>query len=244
MERNNSPVTVKAMILAAGLGTRLKPLTDTKPKALLEISGKTLLERAVSHLSGAGVREIIINVHHFAGQIIDFLRVNNNFGLKITISDESDQLLDTGGGMKKAANFFEDGQPFIVRNVDILSDLDLIRMLDYHRLHKPLATLAVRDRETSRYFLFNDADQLVGWTNTQTCEITLSRKTTGDPKKLAFSGIQVVDPAIFPLITEKGKFSLTELYLRLAKNDRIICYEENDSKWKDIGKSITDLTEE
>ncbi len=235
---------VKAMILAAGLGTRLKPLTDVKPKALLEIKGTTLLEMAVSHLAQAGVTEIIVNVHHFADQVIGFLEKKKNFGVDITVSDESGQLLDTGGGLKKAEAFFSDGRPFIVRNVDLVSDLDFPKMMDYHLLHSPLATLAVRNRETSRYFLFDDSDQLAGWTNTKTGETLQSRESRGVIRKLAFSGIQIIDPKIFPLITEEGKFSLTGLYLRLAKNEKIICYEDNFSKWKDIGKSIHDLDDE
>ena len=236
--------SVKAMILAAGLGTRLKPLTDTKPKALLEINGRTLLERAITHLANAGVKEIIINVHHFAGQIIDFLKKNENFGLRISVSDESGQLLDTGGGLKNVSDFFHGNHPFIVRNVDIISDLDFRKMLDYHCLNSAIATLAVRNRETARYFLFDQAGQLVGWTNTKTGEMIVAREASGDIRKLAFSGIQILDSRIFSLMAEEGKFSLTQLYLRLAKTRKIICYEDNDSKWKDIGKSVHDLNEE
>ena len=236
--------SVKAMILAAGLGTRLKPLTDTRPKALLEINGRTLLERSITHLAIAGVREIIINVHHFADQIIDYLKVHEDFGIHISVSDESGQLLDTGGGLKKVAAFFHDNKPFIVRNVDIISDLDFSKMLNFHQRNSAIATLAVRKRETSRYFLFDHSDQLVGWTNSKTNESIQTREISGNIRKLAFSGIQILDPKIFSLITEEGKFSLTELYLRLAKDRKIICYEENDSKWKDIGKSVYDLNEE
>jgi NDP-sugar pyrophosphorylase family protein len=236
--------TLKAMILAAGLGTRLKPLTDTKPKALLEINGTTLLERAIRHLASSGVNKIILNVHHFAEQIIDYLKTNNNFGLQISISDESGQLLDTGGGLKKAADFFQGNHPFIVRNVDILSDLDLRKMLDYHNKYSPIATLAVRNRETTRYFLFDNSGKLAGWTNTKTGEVIKTRETSGETHKLAFSGIQILDPQIFSLITEDGKFSLTDLYLRLSKSEKIISYIDNCSKWKDIGKSVNDLNEE
>jgi len=244
MNPSSQHTHVKAMILAAGLGTRLKPLTDVKPKALLEINGTTLLEMAVAHLVQAGVKEIIVNVHHFADQVIDFLKQKENFGVDITVFDESGQLLDTGGGLKKAADFFGDGRPFIVRNVDLVSDLDFSKMMGFHLMHSPLATLAVRNRETSRYFLFDDSDQLAGWTNTKTGETLQSRESRGVIRKLAFSGIQIIDPKIFPLITEEGKFSLTGLYLRLAKNEKIICYEDNFSKWKDIGKSIHDLDDE
>jgi NDP-sugar pyrophosphorylase family protein len=235
---------VKAMILAAGLGTRLKPLTDSKPKALVEVNGRTLLERAITHLADAGICEMIINVHHFAEQIIDYLDKNNNFGLRITVSDESGQLLDTGGGVKKVEDFFKGNLPFIVRNTDIISDLDFRKMLDFHRENRAIATLAVRNRETARYFLFENNGQLVGWMNSKTGENKQSREQTGVMRKLAFSGIQILDPVIFSLITETGKFSLTDLYLRLAKNQKIIGYEENQSKWKDIGKSLLDLNEE
>ena len=244
MNQSSQHPHIKAMILAAGLGTRLKPLTDVKPKALLEINGTTLLEMAVAHLVHAGVKEIIVNVHHFAGQVIDFLEKKKNFGVDITISDESGHLLDTGGGLKKARNFFRDGRPFIVRNVDLVSDLDFSKMMGFHLMHSPLATLAVRNRETSRYFLFDDSDHLAGWTNSKTGETIQSRESHGNLRKLAFSGIQIIDPKIFPLIVEEGKFSLTGLDVRLAKTEKIICYKDDVSKWKDIGKSVHDLNDE
>jgi NDP-sugar pyrophosphorylase family protein len=237
----NNPSSVKAMILAAGLGTRLKPMTDTMPKALVRVQGKTLLEHAINHLAQFGIRQIIVNVHHFAGQIIDFLQVNNNFGLEITVSDESGELLDTGGGLKKVGPFFSDGNAFIVRNVDILSDLDLEKLLNFHWNHSPLATLAVRKRETSRYFLFDETGQLTGWKNKQTEKQIQVREPLGEQQQLAFSGIQVLDPQIFSLITEQGKFSLTELYLRLAATERIVCFHDDGLTWKDVGKSIHDL---
>ena len=244
MKDSSQNDTIKAMILAAGLGTRLQPLTDVKPKALLEINGRTLLERAIIHLAEAGINEIIINVHHFPDQIIGFLTKNENFGLRISVSDESGQLLDTGGGLKKVENFFQSNQPFIVRNVDVISDLDFRKMLEYHRQNSAIGTLAVRNRETSRYFLFDNSGLLVGWTNIKTAETIQARESSGDIHKLAFSGIQILDPQIFSLITEIGKFSLTELYLRLAKSRKIICYEDNDSKWKDVGKSVHDFNDD
>lgn len=243
--KETKPVTdVKAMILAAGLGTRMRPLTDISPKALLEINGRTLLELAIEHLANAGVREIIINVHHFSGQIISFLEKNKNFGLSISVSDETGQLLDTGGGLKNAADFFQGDKPFIVRNADIISDMDFIKMLDYHLLNSPVATLAVRNRETSRYFIFDDSDQLVGWTNTKTGETIHASDAWPNTRNLAFSGIQILSPKIFSLMPEEKKFSLTDLYLRLARTQKIICYEDNDSKWKDIGKSVNDLNDQ
>lgn len=235
---------MKAMILAAGLGSRMRPLTDTKPKALLEVNGVTLLERAIRHLQSAGIHQIIVNVHHFHEMIRKFLKKNRNFGCAITLSDEQNQLLDTGGGLKKAEFFFDNDRPFIVRNVDVLSDLDFQKIVDVHLRTSSLATLVVRKRETSRYFLADQTGQLVGWTNTSTGEYLTVREPVGVSVKLGFSGIQVLDPRIFSLIIEEGKFSLTDLYLRLAGDHKIVCYEDNDSKWKDVGKSIHELNQD
>ncbi len=262
---------MKAMILAAGLGTRLKPFTDAHPKALYVFEGKTLLEHAIDHLKSAAITEAIINVHHFAGQIIDYLHENENFGLHITLSDETGELLETGGGVKKAAWFFNDCDAAIVRNVDILSDLDLLKLLACHRSSGSLATLAIRRRETSRYLLFDDGMQLCGWENRKTGERLITRQPESinlnpfaagnghvreslpgeDPEQTkpdipgsapvllapyAFSGIQVLNPEIFPLITEKGKFSLIDLYLRLAKDQKIAGYVEEGVIWRDVGR--------
>jgi NDP-sugar pyrophosphorylase family protein len=227
---------MKALILAAGLGTRLKPLTDSIPKALVEINGKTLLEHSIDHLKRYGVKEVIINVHHFPDQIISFLKEKKDFGLNIEVSDERDELLDTGGGVKKALWFFREGGAFVVRNVDVLSDTDLGAMLDFHKKHKPLATLAVRNRETSRYMLFNERWDLIGWTNVSTGERKLSRKDHKRMYPLAFSGIQILDPAIIPLITEDGKFSLIAMYLRLSRDHRICAFSDSESFWFDAGK--------
>jgi len=262
---------MKAMILAAGLGTRLKPFTDAHPKALYQSEGKTLLEHAIDHLKTAGITEVIINVHHFARQIIDFLNQHENFGLHIAISDETGELLETGGGVKKAAWFFNDCDAAIIRNVDILSDLDLSKFITYHRSSGSLATLAIRKRETSRYLLFDDEMQLCGWENRKTGERLIVRDERYDspdhvaernghdsgslPGKnpelttphisgsapapitpYAFSGIQVLCPAVFPLITEEGKFSLIELYLRLAKDQKIAGFVEDGVVWEDVGR--------
>jgi NDP-sugar pyrophosphorylase family protein len=226
----------KAMILAAGLGTRLRPLTNTIPKALVKVGGQTLLERAIQHLSDFGVTDIIINVHHFPDSIIQYLDQNENFGVNITISDERDDLLDTGGGLKKASWFFDDGHPFFVRNVDVMSDLDLHRLMEDHQCKNAIATLAIRNRETFRYFLFDHDQQLCGWTNLKTGEKIISRKSTDNLKMLAFSGIQVLCPNIFDLITEAGKFSLTDMYLRLSSNQKIIGFIDTSDVWKDVGK--------
>ncbi|MCX6306679.1 MAG: nucleotidyltransferase family protein [Bacteroidetes bacterium] len=227
---------MKAMILAAGLGTRLKPFTDSHPKALFCVDGKTLLEHALNHLKSAGIDDVIVNVHHFADQIIEFIKLNNSFGLNISISDETGQLLETGGGVKKAAWFFNDCDCAIIRNVDILSDLDLVKMAKVHLSSGALVTLAVRNRETSRYFLFDDQMHLCGWENRKSGERLLLR-TPAKLKAFAFSGIQVVNPAIFPLIFEDGKFSLTNLYLRLAAEQTIAGYVEDGVIWRDAGRS-------
>lgn len=226
----------KAMILAAGLGTRLRPITDTLPKALVKVDGQTLLERAIQHLSDFGVKDIIINIHHFADSIIQYLDQNEDFGVNITVSDERDDLLDTGGGLKKASWFFDDGHPFIVRNVDVISDLDLHGLMEDHQRTDALATLAIRNRETFRYFLFDHDQQLRGWTNLKTGEKIVSRKSTEDLKMLAFSGIQALSPEIFDLITEEGKFSLTDMYLRLSANQKISGFIDTSDVWKDVGK--------
>jgi len=227
------------MILAAGLGSRLRPLTDTIPKALVTVYGVTLLEQSLFHLKKSGITQVIINVHHFAGQIIDYLKINRDFGLKITISDESGELLDTGGGLKKASWFFNDPDPFIVQNVDVISNLDLKKVVDYHIDTKSLATLVVKERETSRYFLFDDNLNLCGWENVKTGERLISGQSVNSTRQLAFSGIQVLDPAIFNYISETGNFSLTGMYLRLSAEYKIAAFIDKDSYWRDAGKPVT-----
>lgn len=226
---------MKALLLAAGLGIRLQPITNSMPKALVVAEGKTLLEHSLDHLRSNGIVEVIINVHHFPMMIREFLQRNHNFGMEITISDESDVLLETGGGLKKAGWFFDNGKPFVVRNADVLSDMDLGLMLASHLEKGNLATLAVRDRKTSRYFLFDESMKLSGWENRNTAERNISRPASMY-MPLAFSGIQILNPDIFPLIIETGKFSLTELYLRLSAFQSISGYIDNDSYWKDVGK--------
>jgi N-acetyl-alpha-D-muramate 1-phosphate uridylyltransferase len=226
---------MRAMILAAGLGTRLRPVTEKIPKALVEVDGRTLLEHSIAHLRGAGIQDVIINVHHFAGQVMDFLEVHNFFGMNISISDETGGLLETGGGLKKAAWFFSGCESAVVRNVDIISDLDLEEMNRFHLQNRVVATLAIRKRATRRYFLFDDGDVLSGWENKTTCERVVTREAQSYTE-LAFSGIQIIDPAIFPLITEDGKFSLTEMYLRLSRSHVIMGYRDESSVWRDAGK--------
>lgn len=226
---------MKAMIFAAGLGTRLHPLTLDRPKALVEIAGKTLLQMVIEKVSHFGYNDLVINVHHFGDQIISFLGKNNNFGLTITISDERGQLMDTGGGILKAAPLLDGDEPFLVYNVDVLSDIDLGQFLKYHKEKGGLATLAVRDRQTARYLAFDESMQLAGWRNMKTGEVIQSRNMT-DCKFLAFCGIQLIDPAIFRLISETGSFPLIPLYLRLAADHAIIGYHDHSSVWMDLGK--------
>ncbi len=223
------------MIFAAGLGTRLYPLTLTKPKALAEIEGKTLLQLAIEKVSQAGYNELVINIHHFGDQIIDFLQQHNNFDLDIRISDERDQLLDTGGGILKAAPMLEGDEPFLVYNVDVLCDIDLKLFRDYHKERGGVATLAVRERKTDRYLAFDQSMQLAGWRNIKTGE-EIPCRNMENSRLMAFSGIQLVEPAIFKLITETGNFPLIPLYLRLAREHPVIGYYDPSEIWMDLGK--------
>jgi len=227
---------MKAMILAAGLGTRMRPLTNFQPKAMVEINGMPLLEVVIRRLKYYGFDDIIINVHHFADQITNFLEKKNNFGVKITISDERDQILETGGGLKKAANFFND-EPFLLCNTDIICDIDLRKMYEHHISSKALATLAVRKRETSRYFIFDESNVLYGWLNFKTGDIKLPRNAQGHFKMLAFSGIHIVNPVIFDLMNQKeGHFSIVDVYLEAAKTHKIMGFQHDDGIWMDVGK--------
>jgi NDP-sugar pyrophosphorylase family protein len=226
---------MKAMIFAAGLGTRLHPFTIDKPKALVEIAGKPLLQLAIERVSVAGYKDIVINIHHFGSQIIDFLERENNFGLNIAISDERDQLLDTGGGILKAASLLSGSGPVLVYNVDVLSNIDLKAFRNFHVERGGLATLAVRDRKTARYLVFNEDMMLSGWKNISTGEEKIIRDSITQ-RIFAFSGIQIIDPSIFSMITESGSFSLISLYLRLAKTERIFGYNDISSLWMDLGK--------
>ena len=227
---------MKAIIFAAGLGTRLKELTQHRPKALVEIGGISLLERAVLKLKQAGVNEIIVNAHHFAEQIIDFVS-QNDFGLPIRISLEEDKLLDTGGGLKKAMYFF-DNEPFIAYNVDIISDIDLQEMYRFHCGQKAMATLAIRNRETQRYLLFNENLQLCGKENLKTNEKNLIPNIPENThlQRFAFSGIHIISPELFSFMPAKDVFSITELYLFVAQSQKIIGFLHNDGSWADMGK--------
>ncbi|WP_372776357.1 nucleotidyltransferase family protein [Mangrovibacterium sp.] len=231
---------MKAMLFAAGLGTRLKPLTDTKPKALVEIGGMTLLERCIRQLEQNGIREIIINVHHFADQISSFLKERENFGLNIQISDESNELLDTGGGLLKAKELLLGEEPILLINVDILTNLDFKALFKAHQKSHSIATLVVRNRETSRYLLFN-GNVLAGWKNKKNGELRISRlELLDDAEEFAFSGIHIIEAQLLNLINESGKFSIIDLYLRLAKTHKIGAYIDERSAWMDLGK-VADL---
>jgi mannose-1-phosphate guanylyltransferase len=231
---------MKAMILAAGLGTRLRPLTDTRPKALVELSGRTLLEITLTRLRTFGVTEAIINVHHFADMVIAYLKSNKNFGLRIEVSRE-EILLDTGGGLKKAAWFFlEDparlDESFLLHNVDVISNIDLARMLQFHTENHALATLAVQSRETSRPLLFDNHLQLSGRRVGPDQEPEIVRPSA-NPDSLAFSGIHLISPRLFPMLTEQGIFSIIASYLRLAaQGEKILAFRADQYYWRDLGR--------
>jgi NDP-sugar pyrophosphorylase family protein len=230
---------MKAMILAAGLGTRLKPLTDTRPKALVEVNGRTLLEITLRRLSDFGVREVIVNVHHFADMIIQYLRNHNNFGMRIEISRE-EVLLDTGGGLKKAGWFFLEDRgptdaPFILHNVDVVSTIDLGSMLHFHIENQALATLATQERKTSRYLLFDEHLQLCG-RRAASGEAELVRPSPR-VEALAFSGIHVISPRLAMMIKEDGIFSIITSYLNLAaRGERILAFRADEYEWRDCGR--------
>jgi NDP-sugar pyrophosphorylase family protein len=231
---------MKAMILAAGLGTRLRPLTDDRPKALVEVGGRTLLEISLSRLRAFGVGEVIINVHHFADMVVDYLKANHNFGMRIEISRE-DVLRDTGGGLKKAAHFFLEtssrlDEPFILHNVDVISTIDLGRMAQFHNERQALATLAVQDRQTSRYLLFDEELRLCGRRTgrDQTAELV---RPTQQVQALAFSGVHVISPRLLELMTEEGAFSIITSYLRLAaQGENIVAFRADEYYWRDLGR--------
>jgi len=240
---------MKAMILAAGLGTRLRPLTNDRPKALVEVAGRALLEITIARLRECGVREVIVNVHHFAGMITEYLRGKNNFGMRIEISEEG-SLLDTGGGLKKAAWFFrEEGPaaaPFILHNVDVISTIDLRQSLDFHTQNQALATLAVQRRQTSRYLLFDEQMRLCGRRLVKEQKTELVRPSP-QFEELAFSGIHVISPRLLGMMSEEGAFSIVQCYLRLAgEGEKIVAYRADGDYWRDLGKpeSVARATED
>jgi NDP-sugar pyrophosphorylase family protein len=226
---------MKAMIFSAGLGTRFKPWTDKHPKALAIVNGKSLLQRNIEYLQHYGIVDVVVNVHHFADQIEAALKTNRGWGSNITISDERAQLLETGGGLLHAKPFLEHSGPFVILNVDVLTDLDLSGLLNFHEKHHSLISFAVTNRETARNFLFDESDQLCGWVNTATGEkrISLSREHY-IPK--AYSCVAVIEPDFFNVIRQNGKFSLTDTYLDLARDHLILGYDHSGDKLVDVGK--------
>ncbi|MFP4449077.1 MAG: NDP-sugar synthase [Bacteroidales bacterium] len=223
---------MKAMVFAAGIGSRLRPLTLEKPKALVEVGGRPVIEHVLRHLDNYGCRDIIINLHHFPEQVKKFLEENNNFGLNLTFSEES-ELLDTGGGLKKASWFFGE-KPFILYNADILSNLNINNLVDFHNMHDGLATLVVRQRKSSRYLLLDENKRLLGWEDSRSNYRKMPVKITKFDR-FAFSGIHVLDPYVFQFFPGKKKFSIIDFYLNLIKSHRIYGFIDHNSYWFDIG---------
>ena len=240
---------MRAMVLAAGLGTRLRPLTDDRPKALVEAGGRTMLELTLMRLRSFGVREAIVNVHHFADAVVDYLQRHSNFGMRIEISREP-VLLDTGGGLKKAAPFFLDGsaraeEPFLLHNVDVLSTIDLAAMLRAHIERDALATLAVQERATSRALLFDTQDHLCGRRAGDAAPELV--RPAANTQALAFCGIHILSPRIFAALEEDGVFSIIPAYLRLAaKGETIAAFHADAYRWRDLGKpeSVAEAAQE
>ena len=226
---------MKAMLFAAGLGTRLKPFTNHAPKALVEINNKTLLEHNIRYLQRFGIYDVIVNVHHFASMIEDVLHDNDGFGSNITISDERAEILETGGGLKKAAPYFASDEHFLVMNVDILTNLDLGKMIQNHMIGNDWATLAVMQRESSRHLLFDTDMRLCGWRNNNTHEEKIANPVS-DLRPFAFSGIQLLSHNVLDNIPFEGKFSLIDLYLHLAKTLVLRGYDHTSNLLIDVGK--------
>lgn len=226
---------MKAMIFAAGLGTRFKPWTDHHPKALAVVNGKSLLQRNIEYLQQYGIREVVVNVHHFADQIIDAVTSNHGWGSHVIISDERDEVLETGGGLLKARHLLEDDEPFVTINVDILTNLNLHDLIAYHRKHQPLISFGVTNRKTSRNFLFDEADRLCGWRNNVTGQERISIAKPNLVEK-GYSCVVVFEQMVFSKIRQTGKFSLTDTYLDLASDHLILGYDHSGDKLVDVGK--------
>ena len=229
----------KAMIFAAGLGTRLKPFTDHHPKALVKVNGKSLLERNIDYLRSFGIREFVINTFHFSGQIHLFLAKHQQADSVFHVSYEENGPYETGGGLAHAAKYLkEDGKPFVVMNADILTDLDLRKMFDFHMKHAPLATLAITNRESSRQFLFDEKMKLCGWRNNKTNALKMSSASANaeDLSPFSFSGVHIIDPNIFERMPTSGIYSITDTYLALAKDQLIMGYDHSGGIVLDVGK--------
>jgi len=230
---------MKAMIFCAGLGTRFKPWTDKHPKALALVNGKSLLQRNIEYLRQFGINDVIVNVHHFAEQIIDAVKKNDGWGTNIIISDETNEVLETGGGLLKAKDLFTPGEKFFTCNVDVLTDLDIKKLISFHEKHKPLISVTVTSRKTSRYLLIDAKDRLCGWTNTKTGEERISLKGKGELLEKAYSCVVVFEYAIFDLMKQygfSGKFSLIDVYLALSADHLILGYDHSGDRFVDVGK--------
>ncbi len=236
---HNSPLGVGgAMIFSAGLGTRFKPWTDKHPKALAIVNGKSLLQRNIEYLQQYGIKDIIVNVHHLADQVDAAIVENDGWGSNILVSDEREELLDTGGGLLKAKELFNPGEKFITCNVDILTNLDIRKLLAFHEQHHPLISFAVTDRKTSRYLLFDDNNRLCGWRNTKTREETIAIPKENLIEK-AYSCVVIFEYEIFKIMEEKnftGKFSLIDVYLKLAADHLIMGYDHTGDQLVDVGR--------
>ena len=232
---NNDPMPQKAILFAAGLGSRLHPLTDDKPKALVKVNGVTLLEQAINKLVNFGVTDLIINIHHFGDKVLKFLEQKKFNNVNISISDERSLLLDTGGALKKASWFFDDNQPFWAYNVDIISDINLNEMLATHRKDDAIATLAIRTRESSRYLLWDQQRKLKGWKNTRTGEEICYAQKDESLHEQAFSGIHIIRPEIFQYLPDEEVFSIINTYLDLAPKHIISGFNHDNSFWFDTG---------
>jgi len=234
--KKRQKTATKAMILAAGIGSRLKPWTDSHHKALAIVNGKSLLQRNIEYLQQFGIKEVVVNIHHFAEQVVDAIKRNDGWGSNIIISDESSELLETGGGLLKAAPYLSNAGPIVLMNVDILTELNLDAMIGYHQDKKPLATLATTHRKTTRYFLFDEGNNLCGWRNVNTGEEKVAQPLRGNETEKAFSGIHVIEPEIFSLFQRKGKFSMVDVYLDLMKEHTIKSFDHSESRIIDVGK--------
>ncbi|MBK7882922.1 MAG: NTP transferase domain-containing protein [Chitinophagaceae bacterium] len=226
---------MKAMIFAAGLGTRFKPWTNNHPKALALVNGKSLLQRNIEYLQQYNIFDVVVNVHHFANQVIDAVKSNQGWGSNIIISYESNEVLETGGGLLKARNLLMGNEPFVTLNVDILTDLNLNKLIKFHQQNNPLVSFGVTNRHTSRYFLFNEKNRLCGWRNTKTGEEKIAMPQHPLYQK-AYSCVVIFQPQIFNLIRQQGKFSLTETYLDLAADHIILGYDHSGDSLVDVGK--------
>ncbi|NCX96597.1 MAG: nucleotidyltransferase family protein [Chitinophagia bacterium] len=230
---------MKAMLFAAGMGTRLKPHTNTLPKAMVKVGNKTLLEWNIAYLKHYGISQVVVNVHHHAQKLIDFIDANKGFGSEIIISDETDDLLETGGGLKKAAPFFEGEPCYVVMNVDVVTNLNLSRLIANHEAHQPLATLAITKRSSTRRLLFDSHYHLCGWENTATGEQKIARTSQEPLQAFAFTGIQVVSGKIWENAPFEGKFSMIDVYLHHARNFNIVGHDHTGDLFWDVGKPDT-----